>query len=52
MWIDLATITVGVQQKLMLHADIRTTTNMYGDRASADMREAHSKIVQSALHPE
>ncbi|HYK49045.1 MAG TPA: hypothetical protein VEU94_04915 [Terriglobales bacterium] len=31
------------------HADIRTTTNIYGDAASADMRVAHGKIVQLAL---
>jgi hypothetical protein len=33
----------------MRHADIRTTMNIYGDAASADMREAHGKIVQLAL---
>ncbi len=32
----------------MRHADIRTTMNIYGDAASADMREAHGKIVQLA----
>jgi len=32
----------------MRHTDIRTTMNIYGD-ASADMREAHGKIVQLAL---
>jgi len=26
--------------------------NIYGDAASADMREAHGKIVQMALQPE
>jgi integrase len=52
MWIDAAGTTVGVQQKLMRHADIRTTMNIYGDAASADMREAHSKIVRLALRPE
>ena len=30
--------------------DIRTTMNIDGDAASADMREAHGKIVQMALH--
>ena len=52
MWIDAAGTTVGVQQKLMRHADIRTTMNIYGDAASADMREAHGKIVQLALQTE
>ena len=52
MWIDAAGTTVGVQQKLMRHADIRTTMNIYGDAASADMREAHGKIVRLALESE
>jgi integrase len=49
MWIDAVGTPIGVQQKLMRHADIRTTMNIYGDAASADMREAHGKIVQLAL---
>ena len=36
----------------MRHADIRTTKNIYGDAASADMRQAHSKIVQLAMQSE
>jgi len=40
---------VGVQQKLMQHADIRTTMNIYGDAATADMREAHEKVVRLAM---
>jgi hypothetical protein len=40
---------VGVQQKLMRHADIRTTMNIYGDAATADMRVAHEKVVRLAL---
>ena len=49
MWIDAVGTPIGVQQKLMRHADIRTTMNIYGDAATADMRKAHSKIVQLAL---
>jgi len=49
MWIDAIGTPIGVQQKLMRHADIRTTMNIYGDAASEDMREAHGKIVQLAL---
>jgi integrase len=49
MWIDAVGTPIGVQQKLMRHADIRTTMNIYGDAASSDMREAHGKIVQLAL---
>jgi integrase len=49
MWIDAVRTPVGVQQKLTRHADIRTTMNIYGDTASADMREAHGKVVKMAL---
>lgn len=50
MWIDAIGTPVGVQQKLMRHSDIRTTMNIYGDAATADMREAHGKIVGLALN--
>jgi integrase len=50
MWIDAIGTPVGVQQRLMRHSDIRTTMNIYGDAASADMREAHGKIVQLACN--
>lgn len=49
MWLDAGGTTVGVQQKHMRHADVRTTMNIYGDVIPADMREAHNKIVQLAL---
>ena len=48
-WLDAAGTPIAVQQKLMRHSDIRTTMNIYGDAASADMRQAHSKIVQLAM---
>jgi integrase len=48
-WLDSVGAPVGVQQKLMRHADIRTTMNIYGDAATADMREAHEKVVRLAL---
>jgi integrase len=51
MWIDAIGTPIGVQQKLMRHADIRTTMNIYGDAASKDMRDAHNKIVGLALQP-
>lgn len=49
MWIDAIGTPVGVQQKLMRHSDIRTTMNIYGDADTADIREAHTKIVGLAL---
>jgi integrase len=48
-WLDSVGTPVGVQQRLMRHADIRTTMNIYGDAATADMREAHEKVVRLAL---
>jgi hypothetical protein len=34
----------------MRHADIRTTMNIYGDAATADMADAHGKVVGLALN--
>ena len=41
--------TIGVQQRLMRYADIRTTMNVYGTAATADMQQAHGKVVRLAL---
>lgn len=49
-WLDSVGTPVGVQQRLMRHSDIRTTMNIYGDAVSADMAEAHGKIVGLALN--
>ena len=49
-WLDSVGTPVGVQQRLMRHADIRTTMNIYGDAVTSDMREAHGKIVGLALN--
>jgi len=48
-WLDSVGTPVGVQQKLMRHSDIRTTMNVYGDAATAEMVEAHGKVVRLAL---
>jgi integrase len=50
MWIGAIGTPVGVQQRLMRPADIRTTRNIYGDAASEDMREANGKIVRLAFN--
>jgi integrase len=39
---------LGLQQKLMRHADIGTTMN-YGDPAAEDMRAANEKVVQLVM---
>ena len=49
-WLDSVGTPLGVQQRLMRHADIRTTMNVYGDADTADMAEAHGKIVGLALN--
>ncbi len=48
-WLDAVGTPVGVQQRLMRHTDIRTTMNVYGTAATADMRQAHAKVVRLAL---
>jgi hypothetical protein len=48
-WLDSVGTPIGVQQKLMRHADIRTTMNIYGDAPTEDMRSAHEKVVRRAL---
>jgi integrase len=48
-WLDSVGTPVGVQQRLMRHADIRTTMNVYGDAGTEDMAKAHGKVVRLAL---
>jgi len=48
-WLDSVGTPVGVQQRLMRHADIRTTMNIYGDAVTEDMAKAHGKVVRLAL---
>lgn len=48
-WLDAAGTPIAVQQKLMRHADIRTTLNVYGDVVTGEMEQAHSKVVHMAL---
>jgi len=48
-WLDSQGTPLGVQQKLMRHVNIATTMS-YGDSFTADMAEAHSKIVGLALN--
>jgi integrase len=49
-WLDAVGTPVAVQQKLMRHADIRTTMNVYGDVVTDEMQQAHSKVVSLALN--
>jgi integrase len=49
-WLDAAGTKLAVQQKLMRHADIRTTMNTYGDVVTDEMQEAASKVAGLALN--
>jgi integrase len=48
-WLDAVGTPIAVQQKMMRHADIRTTLNIYGDVVTNEMAESHSKVVGLAL---
>ena len=43
-WLDATGTPVGVQQKMMRHADIRTTMNHNGTALKADMRKASDAV--------
>jgi len=45
-WLDAVGTPVAVQQKMMRHADIRTTFNIYGDVVTDEMTTASSKVAQ------
>jgi integrase len=49
-WLDAVGTPLSVQQKLMRHADIRTTMNTYGDVVTDEMAKAHCKVVSLALN--
>jgi integrase len=49
-WLDAVGTPIGVQQKLMRHADIRTTMNVYGTAATAEMAVASGKVTALALN--
>jgi len=48
-WLDAAGTSIAVQQKLMRHADIRTTLNVYGDVVTDEMQKANTKVAEMAL---
>jgi integrase len=49
-WLDAVGTPIAVQQKMMRHADIRTTLNIYGDVVTDEMEQAHSRVVGLALN--
>jgi integrase len=48
-WLDAVGTTVGVQQKMMRHADVRTTMNICGDVVTDEMVTAQRRVVGMAL---
>lgn len=48
-WLDAVGTPVAVQQKMMRHADIRTTFNVYGDVVTDEMITAGMKVAQLAF---
>jgi integrase len=48
-WLDATGTPVGVQQKLMRHANVSTTMDTYGNALMESKREANSKVVRMAL---
>lgn len=50
-WLDAVGTSIAVQQKLMRHADIRTTMNIYGAVVTDGMDMAGSKVAALALRP-
>lgn len=48
-WLDAVGTGIAVEQKLMRHADIRTTMNIYGDCVTNEMKDAHEKVAGLAF---
>lgn len=48
-WLDFTGASVGVQQRLMRHAHVSTTMNIYGDALMHSKRDAHRKVVELVL---
>lgn len=49
-WLDAVGTPIAVQQKLMRHADIRTTMNVYGDVVTDEMAVVCGKVARLALN--
>lgn len=47
-WLDSVGTAVGVQQKMMRHADVATTMNVYGKAMMDSKLDAHTKLLEYA----
>ena len=50
-WLDAVGTAISVQQKMMRHADIRTTMNIYGDVVTDEMCYRRSRRSQELAFP-
>jgi integrase len=48
-WLDANGTPIAVQQKLMRHADIRTTMNTYGEVVTDQLKQANSEVAKMAF---
>ena len=48
-WLDNIGTPIGIIQRLMRHADIRTTMNTYGGALPDSMNQAHGNVVEMML---
>jgi integrase len=48
-WLDAVGASVAVQQRLMRHAGVCTTMNVYGDIVTDEMEQASGKVAGLAL---
>ena len=48
-WLDDSGVPMGVQQKLMRHAQISTTMTVYGNALMEAKREANAAVVRKVL---
>jgi Phage integrase family len=49
-WLDAVGTPIAVQQKLMRHADSRTTMNVHGDVVTDEMQKASGRVAMLALN--
>jgi integrase len=49
-WLDAVGTAVGVQQKMMRHADVATTVTIYGKGMMDSKLEAHTKLLQMGIY--
>jgi integrase len=47
-WLDAVGTAVGIHQKMMRHADVATTMNVYGKGMMDSKLEAHTKLLEYA----